>query len=44
MRLTVSLHQEPDDRAALGRARDTAAVVLRTIAARTRNPGSGRFR
>jgi len=39
MRLNVYLLQEPDDRAALERARDTAAVVLRAIAARTWEAG-----
>ena len=35
MRLVVSPHLEPDDCAALERARDTPAAVLRTIAARS---------
>ena len=35
MRLIVSAHLEPDDCAALERARDTPAAVLRTIAARS---------
>jgi len=35
MRLIVSPHLEPDERAALERARDTPAAVLRTIAARS---------
>jgi hypothetical protein len=35
MRLIVSPHLEPDDCAALERARDTPAAVLRTIAARS---------